>query len=62
MIGACATNPPKDENECNDFSDCILNSIPNSILGDEDYSNALGWFLILCSDWASVRSNEMITK
>ena len=44
MIGACATNPPKDENACNDFSDCILNSIPNSILGDEDFSNALGPF------------------
>ena len=44
MIGSCATNPPKDENACNDFSDCILNSIPNSILGDEDFSNALGPF------------------
>ena len=44
MIGACAKNPPKDENACNDFSDCILNSIPNSILGDEDFSNALGSF------------------
>jgi len=44
MIGACATNPPKDENACNDFSDCILNSIPNAILGDEDFSNALGSF------------------
>ena len=63
MVGACATNPPKDENACNDFSDCILNSIPNSILGGEDFSNALGEFLkMLQSHWSVVEYNEMAAK